>query len=176
MAWIGEAMRDMARRGLARHGFLFKENVMYLIDTNGLGPGDVIDELACKGVIGTSETEDPKGWQLGMLALSTQVALQLKKQHGRELTVRIKDNSLWILTDQQASEYNPKRFDAGLKLARRAHRRLMAVDRSGLTVDQRQTHDNNVRIQAFKLSMLRKKESSELVPVQRTSPVVLKKN
>lgn len=148
---------------------------MFLIDTNGLGPGDSIDEAACKQVIGISESEDLKGWQLGLLALSTQVALQLKKQHGRELTVRIKDNSLLILTDQQASEYNPRRFDAGLKLARRSHRRLMAVDRSGLTSEQKQLHDNNTRIQAFKLTMLRKRESSELVPVQRASPVVLKK-
>ena len=148
----------------------------YVVDTTGIGPGDVIDEATCQSVIGLSEVENPKLWQLGLLQLSQVISKQLNKEHRRELTVRIKDNAIFVLTDQEAAEYNPRRFDAGIRIARRSNRRLMAVDVSKLTPEARAVHAKEITIQAFKLSMLRKREDSELPATKRTTPVVLKKS
>jgi len=163
--------------GMARHGYFSLKGLSmnFQIDTTGLIAGDVIDQMTCETIIGFKEVDDPKAWALQILQLSGQVGTQLKKEHGRELTIRIHDNALNILTDQQAAEYNPKRFDSGLRQARRAHRRLMAVDVSKLDATTLGYYSKNVTNQAFKLSMLRKKEAAELPVSQRQTPFVLKK-
>ena len=100
------------------------------------------------------------------------VQKQLKKQFGREVTVRIVKNELHILTDQESAAYNPMRFDAGLKMARRAHRRLMAVNVAKLTSEERDAYAKNVSNQAYKLSLLRKKAEVPLPANERTTPVM----
>lgn len=165
--------------GKVRHGkvFISKGVIMeYVVDTTGIGPGDVVDEATCQSVVGITEADNPKLWQLGLLQLSQIVANQLRKEHGRELTVRIKENGIHVLTDQEAAEYNPRRFDSGLKIARRSHRRLMSVDVSKLTQEARTTHARELTIQAFKLSLLRKRETIALPVSKRTTPVVLKRS
>jgi hypothetical protein len=86
--------------------------------------------------------------------------------------VRIVGNELHVLTDQESASYNPKRFEAGLRLARRSHRRLMAVNVAKLTGADRELYAKNVSNQAHKLSMLRKKEELPVNPVERTTPVM----
>lgn len=142
---------------------------------DGLNPGDEITKSTCEQVIGFTEESDPKAFQLEILQLSQEVSKRLHKSHGRLLTVRISNSSLYILTDEEASNYNPKRFEAGLKLARRSHRRLMAVNVGSLDAQSKDRHMKNVAVQAFKLSMLRKQQPAPEIATTRTVPVVLKK-
>lgn len=146
---------------------------MIPIDTRKMKPGDTISQQQCEEVIGYPELSNEKDWAFAMLQLLGVVQKQLRQEQGRELTVRIVANELHILTDQEAAEYNPKRFDAGLRLARRAHRRLMAVNVAKLSSQEREMHAKNIGNQAHKLSMLRKKEQIALPGTERTTPVMV---
>jgi len=143
----------------------------FQIDTTKIKPGDSITLAACEEAIGQT-CDESKEWQFALLQLLGVVQKQLKKEHRRELTVRIVGNELHVLTDAESASYNPKRFEAGLRLARRAHRRLMAVNVARLTGADRDLYAKNVSNQAHKLSMLRKKEELPVNPAVRTTPVM----
>lgn len=162
-------MDGVAGRGKAR--ILFIQEVEMQIDTSKVKPGDSISVAACEQAIGQPFSES-KEWQFQLLQLMGLVQKQLKKEHGRELTVRIVGNELHVLTDAEAASYNPKRFEAGLKLARRAHRRLMAVNVAKLTASDKEQYARNVSIQAHKLSMLRKRTDIEPAANKRSTPVM----
>lgn len=142
------------------------------IDISKLNLGDCILRHVCESIIGTTKEQDQDLWQLSMLQLADVVRKQLKKQHGREITVRIVGQEIHVLTDAEAAEYNPKRFDAGLRLARKAHRRLLAVNTSKLAPDQRDVHMKNIGNQAHKLSMLRRKDEVPIPATERTTPAM----
>ena len=142
------------------------------IDTRKIKPGDSLSQGDCEAVIGFTADSNPLQWQFALLQLLGVVQKQLKKEHGRELTVRIVGQELHVLTDGEAAGYNPKRFDAGLRLARRAHRRLMAVNVSKLSAADRDLFAKNVSNQAHKLSMLRRKDDVPLTATERTTPVM----
>ena len=142
------------------------------IDTRKIKPGDSLSQGDCETVIGFTADSNPLQWQFALLQLLGVVQKQLKKEHGRELTVRIVGQELHVLTDGEAAGYNPKRFDAGLRLARRAHRRLMAVNVSKLSAADRDLFAKNVSNQAHKLSMLRRKDDVPLTATERTTPVM----
>lgn len=144
-----------------------------LIDTSGVELGDVIPQNVCESIIGFTETQDFKGWSFAMLQLSGVVQKQIRAKFGREITVRVVGNEIHILTDQESASYNPRRFEAGLRLARRSHRRLMAVDVAKLPGEQRESHMKNVSNQAHKLSMLRKREEVALPATERKTPVMV---
>ena len=142
------------------------------IDTRKIKPGDSLSQGDCEAVIGFTADSNPLQWQFALLQLLGVVQKQLKKEHGRELTVRIVGSGLHVLTDQEAAGYTPKRFDAGLRLARRAHRRLMAVNVGKLSAADRDLFAKNVSNQAHKLSMLRRKDDVPLTATERTTPVM----
>jgi hypothetical protein len=146
--------------------------MIFQIDTRKIKPGDSLSQGDCETVIGFTADSNPLQWQFALLQLLGVVQKQLKKEHGRELTVRIVGQELHVLTDGEAAGYNPKRFDAGLRLARRAHRRLMAVNVSKLSAADRELFAKNVSNQAHKLSMLRRKDDVPLTATERTTPVM----
>lgn len=172
MTWLGTAGRGEVGYGKARV-FTYESNKMIPIDTQKIKVGDTISQQQCEEVIGYPEASNPKDFQFALLQLLGIVQKQLRKEHGRELTVRIVGSELYVLTDQEAAEYNPKRFDAGLRLARRAHRRLMAVNVAKLSATERESHMRTIGNQAHKLSMLRKKEQIPLPATERTTPVMV---
>lgn len=144
----------------------------FQIDTRNIKPGDSLSQGDCEAVIGFTADSNPLQWQFALLQLLGVVQKQLKKEHGRELTVRIVGQELHVLTDAESAGYNPKRFDAGLRLARRAHRRLMAVNVGKLSATDRELFAKNVSNQAHKLSMLRRKDDVQLPATERTTPVM----
>lgn len=146
--------------------------MIFQIDTTKVRLGDSITQGDCETVIGFTEASDPKAFQFALLQLLGVVQHQLKKEHRREITVRIVGSELHVLTDSESATYNPKRFDAGLRLARRAHRRLMAVNVAKLNAADRELFAKNVSNQAHKLSMLRKKEVIPIPASERTTPVM----
>ena len=143
------------------------------INTDNLKLGDLIPQDMCENIIGDiAENMGESAFALAMLNLMGLVSKQLKKQHGRDITVRIVKNELHILTDSESAEYNPKRFDVGLRMARRAHRRLLAVNVSKLDAAERGMYAKNVSNQSFKIALLRKRETIEATPTERTTPVM----
>jgi hypothetical protein len=147
--------------------------MVFDIDTTGLLPGDTIDAAACRKVIG--KIADDRLYTLHLLQLKNQIAIELLKRTGRELTLRIRDECICILTDAEAAEYNPKAFDNGLNKARRAHKRLLHVDPSKLSEDEKQRLGSNVTAQAFKLLMLKKRQPVQNAVSVRSTPTMLKK-
>jgi hypothetical protein len=81
--------------------------------------------------------------------------------------VRIVKGDLHILDDREAADYNPKRYAQGLRIARRAHRRLIAVDVSRLTPAERERHTQTVCRQASALSAIRSKPEAVTVHPDR---------
>ena len=132
--------------------------------SDDLKPGDIISRTAVETGYSANERRDPVGFQLVMLRAMQDLQKHLRRLHQRELSIRIQAEGLVILTDVEAADYNPKRFRDGMRLMRRAHRRLMAVDASKLPPAQREAITATICKQAQQLSMLRvKTESSELV-------------
>ncbi len=144
-----------------------------LIDTSSVDLGDVIPQTVCESIIGFTESEDFKGWSLAMLQLLGVVQKQIRAKFGREITVRIIGSEIHILNDQEAASYNPRRFEAGLRVARRSHRRLMAVNVAKLSGEQRESHMKNLSNQTHKLSMLRHREEIALPATERKTPVMV---
>ena len=149
--------------------------MIFQVDTTKLRPGDSISGPECESVIGFTEESDTKAYGFELLKLLGVVQKQLKKEHSRELTVRIVGGrELHILTDAESAEYNPRRFAAGLRLARRAHRRLLAVNVANLNGTDRESYAKSVSNQAHQLSMLRRRGPDvPLVSAERKTPVMV---
>ena len=132
-----------------------------------LQPGQSITQAEIESATGQVESTDPQAYALLLLQIRGQLIAHLKRIHGRELTVRIVKGDLHILDDREAADYNPKRYAQGLRIARRAHRRLMAVDVSKLTPQEREQHTRTVCRQASALSSLRAKPTEAVVAIDR---------
>jgi hypothetical protein len=98
-------------------------------------------------------------YQLKLLRLKHEVEQAMKLRYGRTITVRVQQQALQVLTDREAAAYNPKRFADGLRIARAAHRRLLAVDRTKLTPTERQEVEASVVRQAQMLSLMRQRKA-----------------
>jgi hypothetical protein len=164
----GLAGQGEARRGEARRGKVFFHKGTPMKFSDKLQPGDIITRAEIEQATGREERKDPAGFALMMLRLRAELIAHLKRIHGRELTVRILADGMTILNDRESAAYNPKRFRDGLRLARRAHRRLMAVDAGKLTPEEREAHTRAVCKQAAALSALRVK--SEIPVATQTRP------
>lgn len=117
--------------------------------------GDEITEAACTAILGFTRDQRPEDFALGLLRIKHEAEKALKARHGREITVRVVKHTVRVLDDREAAAYNPKRFADGLRIARRAHRRLMAVDVSRLSPTEREEYSKASTKQAAKLSMIR---------------------
>lgn len=141
------------------------------LDFSTVEIGGEVSQDVCEEHIGLTYRDDPTGYCLALLKLMGEVRKYLKEKHGREITVRAVKLQLLILTDAEASHYNPKRFADGLRLIRRAHRRMLAVDVSKLTPEERAQYGRNVETQSARLAMLRKRrEPAAAEAVQRATP------
>jgi len=126
-----------------------------MMDYSKLNLGDELTETQCTEILGIDRYEHPEKFALKLLALKADVEQAMKAKFGRIITVRATQHGLQILTDQASAAYNPKRFADGLRIARRAHRRLLGVDVSKLTPQQRDEFGHNVTRQAARLAMMK---------------------
>ncbi len=139
-------------------------------DYAGLVMGGGISMVECQQLIGFSENEKPKEYGLAMLQIMAGVTKAMREKYQRRVTVRIVKGGIQILTDSEAAIYNATRFDQGLRIARRSHRRALAVDVAGLSNPEKEAHQKNLAIQGAKLSMLRTKIDVELPVTTRSTP------
>lgn len=117
--------------------------------------GQHISEAECIVMVGCSRHDNPDAYALKLLALKARIEQHLASRFRRSITVRAQQHSLQILTDEESAAYNPKRFADGLRIARRAHRRLLGVDVSKLTPQQRDEFGHSVTRQAARLAMMK---------------------
>jgi len=150
---------------MVQQGFSLQEHTMKFSDK--LQPGQLITQAEIESATGQQEAKDPQAFALLLLRVRADLIAHLKRIYGRELTVRIVKGDLLILNDREAADYNPKRYSQGLRIARRAHRRLMAVDVTKLTPQERELHTKVVCKQASALSAIRSKPEAVATHPQR---------
>ena len=138
--------------------------------------GTRIEVLECELLLNMERGQDVERFAVAMLGLMEAIRKELKRRHNRDITVRIVKHGIEILNDREAAEYNPKRYRDGLRIARRAHRRLLSVNVAALTPKERAEHDKTIGRQAQQLSMLRRvPEDLPVQPVERDRPKLFKK-
>ena len=114
-----------------------------LIDAAAISPGDVIEIPEVERLIGINRADDPLGYQLGLLQLQGVVSSLLRRL-GKVYTVTCDDKQINVLTHQEASIYNARRFEKAVASMRRCHRRLTAVDVGQLSQVEREGHDKSI--------------------------------
>jgi len=172
LAWLGDAGRGEVLRGKDFHTL---ETTM---DLSGLELtlGTRIEVLECELLLNMERGQDVERFAVAMLGLMDAVRKELKRRHNRDITVRVVKHGIEVLNDREAAEYNPKRYKDGLKIARRAHRRLLSVNVAALTPKERVEHDKTIGRQAQQLSMLRRvTDDLPVQPVERDRPRLFKK-
>ena len=138
--------------------------------------GTRIEVLDCELLLNMERGQDVERFAVAMLGLMDAIRKELKRRHNRDITVRVVKHGIELLNDREAAEYNPKRYRDGLKIARRAHRRLLAVNVAALTPKERVEHDRTIGRQAQQLSMLRRvTDDLPVQPVERDRPKLFKK-
>lgn len=108
-----------------------------------LGPGDVLDAVACEQAIGFSRNSDLYTFQFAIMQLSEHVQKTLWR-NGKRFTVVSNNAIVRVLTHAEASVYNLNRFNNAIKKMRRCHRHLLAVDASQFTQDMRTEHVESI--------------------------------
>lgn len=141
------------------------------LDFSTVEIGGEVSQQVCEEHIGMTYADDATGYSLGLLKLMDEVRRYMRDKHHREITVRAVKGQLLILTDGEAAKYNPKRFADGLRLIRRAHRRMLAIDVSKLTPEERVKYGRDLETQSARLTMLRKRpETIAAEVVHRATP------
>jgi len=150
-------------------GNTMSETRLYPLDFNALQKGDVIPPEQIEKIYNVNR-EDVKAYQLKKLVLASQIERELGDR-GRSVTVRGDGDSLRILTDPEAAEYNAKRFRHGLRAATRSHKRTMCVDVAHLDADQKLTHSRECVVQGKILQSIKDtKKALRLESHQRQTP------
>lgn len=92
---------------------------------------------------------------------------------GYIVTVVFDHDALRILTDEEASDYNDRRFQKGIKVMFQAHRRNLGVDRGNLSEDKKKVHDRNLEVNGGTLSAtLEKRQELRFLPQKRKTPLI----
>ena len=166
-----------ARHG--RAGVLFTRKAKQMnvkdYDFSQLQLGDEISRAECEKMIETTEDRNPKQYKLGLLAILTEVRRAMRLKFGRRITVRCLQGGISVLTDSEAAEYNPKRFEQAVAICRRAHRQLCDVDVRKLTDAEKVAFGRAYTSQAARVAMLRVRIDTELPAVERSTPGVVRR-
>lgn len=137
------------------------------IDFDSIEKGSVISRYELVKILGKCEDYE---FQYRLVGFSEYVRKELWNR-GKHFTVRIKDFTIEILSDEEASDYNTDHFSKGLKKLRKAHRQILAVDSSEFASEQRQRHDRAIVVQAAILSGIREsRRGLGPIPAKRKTP------
>ena len=142
-------------------------------DFSQLRLGDEISRAQCEKMIETTEERNPKQYKLGLLAILTEVRRAMRLKFGRRITVRCLQGGISVLTDSEAAEYNPKRFEQAVAICRRAHRQLCDVDVRKLNEAEKAAYGRAFTSQAARVAMLRVRIDTELPAAERSTPVIV---
>lgn len=137
------------------------------IDFDAIEKGSVISRYELVKILGRCEDYE---FQYRLVGFSEYVRKELWDR-GKRYTVRIKDFTIEILSDEEASDYNVNHFAKGLQKLRKAHRQILAVDSSEFAAEQKQRHDRAIVVQAAILSGIKEsRKGLGPIPVRRKTP------
>lgn len=122
----------------------------YPLPTDDLGKGSRVAADVIEHAFGVARGTDE--YRLRLLRVRDYIAQRLAER-GEFVTIVGESNDLVILTDEQASAYNARRFEVTRRAGERAFVRLGQVDRARLAEETRKRHDRDLvaigrRIQA----------------------------
>jgi len=138
------------------------------LDFDLLDKGDVIAAETVEAATGCKR-DDPR-YSLKMLGFKEQISKELRRR-GRIVTIKAEDCSLRVLTDEEASEYNPRRLSVCLRQAAEAHVRNLAVDVANLSDDRRKEHERTIVVNGRLLQAVsRERKSIALECHERKTP------
>jgi hypothetical protein len=145
------------------------ESTEYPIQTDDLSKGSVItaDELERA----TGVRRDSDRYRLGLLKVRDYITERFRDR-GEIITVKQEGDTLRILTDAEATEYNERSAEQGLAKMGRALVRQVGVDVRNLTDAQRRDHERRLLIQSKTLQAARAGRRAALQPGrhERTTP------
>lgn len=93
----------------------------------------------------TGEQPASHNYSFALLGLRDKIERELRAR-GRPASVKILGATLRILTDEEASEFNHRRFIANLRGTERRFLQLTEVDRKSLTDKQCDAHDRRTEV------------------------------
>jgi hypothetical protein len=147
------------------------ETRRYPLDFDALTKGSVIRLPEIEQALGA--TRDTEGFGLAVLRLRGRIEEEMEER-GTPATVCVRDGDLHILSDEDAAEYNPAQFSAGLRRAVRSHRRLLQVDAGQLSPLARSRFDRRAEVQGKILqSVARARRELAVVAHRRSTPGAL---
>ena len=133
-----------------------------------LEKGSIIPVSVCEQVINCKRSD--RMYSRKLLPLAGAIAGHFKK-NDIIVTVITRNDSIVILTDEEASKYNQRRFKVQLKGAKRAHYRTRGVDHSGFSYEDMERHQRDLEQQATVLTAIRLSQKIyELQPTVRNVP------
>lgn len=111
--------------------------VRWPLDFDALSKGDIIDSGRLAEI--TKSQPGTSTYSLRLLQVKEQIERKLL-QRDYPVTTKIEGQSLRILTDAEASEYNEQQAEQAVRKAYRSLRRQMNVDVRQLTAEQQTDH------------------------------------
>lgn len=144
-------------------------HMKYPFETRHLKKGDVITTSQLEHAFGI--TRDEPDWRLKLLEARRHVEHEFEAR-GEAVTVSTSDDSVRILTDEEAVAFNERAFAAAHQRMVRSHVRTLGIDRSMLGPASVVRLDRNLTIQAARLSADREARRIALRPVERKTPVL----
>ena len=139
------------------------------IDCDTLNKGDVISVDVLQKI-----TKKPQGSQeYAFKLMSLQSFIHDKRA---DLTVRIDHDTIRILTDKESSEYNDQVFKMGMRKMKTSNGRLLMVDYSGFSDDEKQRHLRKIEVNSrtYQATILGRRGKLILPPVVRNTPGLMK--
>lgn len=148
---------------------------MFDISVDGVEAGSVLSQSDCESLFEFSYEQNPTVYQFKLMQLSAYVEKELAKI-GKILTVVCDQQTIRVLTHEEASAYNQRNFDNAIRKMRRCNRRLLAVDVRELGSDRVKSHDSGIVRQSRILQAIRSTARDITPETNRpTRPVMFKK-
>lgn len=144
------------------------ETTEYPIATTHLRKGDAITAEKIESAFNVKRGTDP--YRFAVMRTIDYVSRSLAER-GMPVTVVERKHCVVILTDDEASEHNARRFKAEVAGAARAHRRQLLVDRANVDQAKIAEHDRALVVQGRVMGAINKaRRMPDLVAAPRCTP------
>lgn len=146
------------------------ETTEYPIATSHLQKGDTINAETIEAAFGVKR--GTQAYQFAVMRVCDHVRQRFAERVPAEIVTVVQDHdAVVVLTDNEATEYNARRFKSGIAQAARSHRQQLGVDRSKLDEAKVPEHDRSLTVQGRVLSAINKaRRMPALKPAARGTP------
>lgn len=101
--------------------------------------GDRLTQSEIENIIGFKWEDDPERYALDQFKLQEEIDRVLRRS-GRDYTICRNKREIVICTDIEAAPVNVERFNRSISKARKAHRKMSAIDVAGYSNGDREKH------------------------------------